>query len=324
MSDSLFNIYQSSISTKELWDKLESRYMQEDATSNKFLVSQFNNYKMVDNKSVMEQMNEIERILNNYKQHQMHMDETIIVSCIIDKLPPSWKDFKKYMKHKKYDISLEQLGNHLRLEEKFLKRKNKEKNSSATKDNLVAVIFGLNMIEDVESWWIDSGATRHVCKNKELFKIIDEEDGSILYMRNASTIQVKGKGTVEIEFTSGKILTLKDVFYVPNVRKNLIFVPLLNKFGLKCVFERDKFILSEGALFLVPQLAKAMFLESGSRKGHLQRIPQQFEKLLKKKLTNKGSRSTRIESGTPCSLTTSFINIAAIAHAMKGCLSGIK
>ncbi|XP_073222466.1 uncharacterized protein [Cicer arietinum] len=135
MSDSLFDIYQSSISAKELWEKLESRYMQEDATS-----------------------------------------------------------------------------------KKFLKRKNKDKNSSATKDNLVAVISELNMIEDVESWWIDSGATRHVCKNKELFKTIDEEDGSILYMGNASIVQVKGKGTVEIEFTSGKVLTLKDVFYVPDVR----------------------------------------------------------------------------------------------------------
>uniref|UniRef100_A0A1S3EKZ7 Uncharacterized protein LOC105853099 n=2 Tax=Cicer arietinum TaxID=3827 RepID=A0A1S3EKZ7_CICAR len=109
MSDSLFDIYQSSISAKELWEKLESRYMQEDATSKKFLVSQFINYKMVDSKSVMEQRHEIEYILNNYKQHKMHMDETIIVSSIIDKLPPSWKDFKKSMKHKKEDISLEQL-----------------------------------------------------------------------------------------------------------------------------------------------------------------------------------------------------------------------
>lgn len=62
-----------------------------------------------------------------------------------------------------------------------------------------------------------------MCKNKELFKTINEEDGSVLYMGNASTVQVKGKGSVEIEFTSGKILTLKDVFYVPEVRKKLDF-----------------------------------------------------------------------------------------------------
>lgn len=54
---------------------------------------------------------------------------------------------------------------------------------------------------------------------------------------------------MEIEFTSGKILTPKYV-YVPNVMKSLIFVPLLNKFGFKCVFEGDKFILSKGGMFV--------------------------------------------------------------------------
>jgi len=40
------------------------------------------------------------------------MDETII-----DKLPPSWKEFKRTLKHKKEDISLDDLANHLRVEE---------------------------------------------------------------------------------------------------------------------------------------------------------------------------------------------------------------
>ena len=47
------------------------------------------------------------------------MDESIIMSNIIDKLPPSWKDFKRNLKHKKEDISLEQLANSLRVEEEI-------------------------------------------------------------------------------------------------------------------------------------------------------------------------------------------------------------
>ena len=121
LCDALFDVYQDSTSAKDLWDKLEARYMQEDATSKKFLVSRFNNYKMIDGKSIMDQMHEIEHILNNFKQHNMHMDETIIVSSIIDKLPPSWKDFKSSLKHRKDDISLEQLGNNLRLKEEYRK-----------------------------------------------------------------------------------------------------------------------------------------------------------------------------------------------------------
>ncbi|GJT44739.1 eukaryotic translation initiation factor 3 subunit H, partial [Tanacetum coccineum] len=54
MSDSLFDIYQNAESAKTLWESLESKYMAEDASATKFLVSSFMNYKMVDTRPVME------------------------------------------------------------------------------------------------------------------------------------------------------------------------------------------------------------------------------------------------------------------------------
>nr|GEX86621.1 zinc finger, CCHC-type [Tanacetum cinerariifolium] len=48
---------------------------------------------------------------------QIFNDESISVSSIIDKLPPSWKDFKHTLKHGKDDLSLVQLGSYLRVEE---------------------------------------------------------------------------------------------------------------------------------------------------------------------------------------------------------------
>ena len=86
MRDSLFDIYQTMPYAKELWNLLETRYMKEDATSKKFLVSQFNTYQMREDRSIMEQFNELERILGHFKMHNMNMDETIIVSSIIDNL----------------------------------------------------------------------------------------------------------------------------------------------------------------------------------------------------------------------------------------------
>ncbi|GKE81708.1 hypothetical protein Tco_1551708, partial [Tanacetum coccineum] len=109
MSDSLFDIYQNVESAKELWDSLESKYMAKDASSKKFLVSNFNNYKTVDSRPVMEQFNELLRILGQYTQHDLKMDESIYVSSVINKLPPSWKDFKHSLKHGKDDLSLVQL-----------------------------------------------------------------------------------------------------------------------------------------------------------------------------------------------------------------------
>ncbi|XP_010555875.1 PREDICTED: uncharacterized protein LOC104825272 [Tarenaya hassleriana] len=117
MSDELFDVYQHIDTAKALWDSLEAKYVSDDASSKRFLVSSFNSYKMVDSRSVMEQFHELQRILSQFVQHKLQMDEAIKVSSIVDKLPPSWKDVKRSLKHKKEDMSLEQLGTHLRIEE---------------------------------------------------------------------------------------------------------------------------------------------------------------------------------------------------------------
>ncbi|GJZ85617.1 hypothetical protein Tco_0650956 [Tanacetum coccineum] len=66
-----------------------------------------------------------------FTQHKMNMDEAIQVSCIIDKLPPSWKDFKHTLKHKKEELTLVELGSHLRIEESF-KAQDSDKNQMQT------------------------------------------------------------------------------------------------------------------------------------------------------------------------------------------------
>nr|GEW28938.1 zinc finger, CCHC-type [Tanacetum cinerariifolium] len=102
---------------KELWDSFESKYMAEDSSSKKFLVRNFNNYKMVDSRPVIEQYNKLLRILGQYTQHGLKIDESISVSSIIGKFPTSWKDFKHTLKHGKDNLSLVQLSSHLRIEE---------------------------------------------------------------------------------------------------------------------------------------------------------------------------------------------------------------
>ncbi|GJS99435.1 zinc finger, CCHC-type containing protein [Tanacetum coccineum] len=103
--------------TKSAENSLEAKYMADDASSKKFVVSNFTNYKMTDSRTVMKQYNELLRILGRFIQHKMNMDKAIQVSCIIDKLPPSWKDFKHTLKHKKEELTLVELGSLPRIEE---------------------------------------------------------------------------------------------------------------------------------------------------------------------------------------------------------------
>nr|GEU91947.1 zinc finger, CCHC-type [Tanacetum cinerariifolium] len=218
MFDSLFDVYKNVESAKELWDSLESKYMAEDSSSKKFLVSNFNNYKMVDSRPVMEQYNELLRILGQYTQHGLKMDESISVLSIIDKLPPSWKDFKHTLKHEKDDLSLVQLcgkNGHFKRDRRSGNKNNANAGGSrkGSKDhsqdqgqNLVPiwnrfVKFFVSLISetfyvlvDAIAWWIDSGAITHVCKDRCWFKTYEPvEDGSVLYMGDDHFASVHGK-----------------------------------------------------------------------------------------------------------------------------------
>ena len=56
-------------------------------------------------------------------------------------------------------------------------------------------------------WWYDFGATINVCNNKNQFKTYEVvQDGQEVLMRNSNAAKVTGKGSVEMNFTSGKKL----------------------------------------------------------------------------------------------------------------------
>ncbi|GJX05113.1 zinc finger, CCHC-type containing protein [Tanacetum coccineum] len=156
MSDPLFDIYQNVEYSKELWDSLEVKYMAEDASSKKFFVSNFTNYKMTDSRPVLEQYNELLGILGRFTQHMMNMDEAIQVSCIIDKLPPSWKDFKHTLKHKKEELTLVELGSHLRIEESL-----RVDDSDKPEGNNVAGPSVVNMVEQNNSSRYNDSKGKH-------------------------------------------------------------------------------------------------------------------------------------------------------------------
>ncbi|XP_059294858.1 uncharacterized protein LOC132047900 [Lycium ferocissimum] len=118
-------------------------------------------------------------------------------------------------------------------------------------DDLCAMLLECNLVGKPKEWWLDSGATRHVCSVKEAFATCapagPEEE---LFMGNTATAKVEGYGKILLKMTSGKVLTLNNVLHVPTIRKNLVSAALLIKNGFKCVLVSEKVVISKNEMFI--------------------------------------------------------------------------
>ena len=117
LDNTLYNVYNSLKTARELWKSLDKKYKTEDAGTKKFVVGRFLDYKMVDFKAIITQVQELQVILHEIHAEGMSLSESFQVAVIIEKSPPVWKDFKNYLKHKHKEMKLEDLIVRLRIEE---------------------------------------------------------------------------------------------------------------------------------------------------------------------------------------------------------------
>ena len=59
--------------------------------------------------------------------------------------------------------------------------------------NLFAMVFEVNLVRsNPKEWWIDTGATRHVCSTKELFTSFKPINGEQVFIGNSVSFTIEG------------------------------------------------------------------------------------------------------------------------------------
>ena len=125
-------------------------------------------------------------------------------------------------------------------------KKDKQSNKETDNDQELALVLRLtgsqtgSQSEQPNIWYLDSGATRHICSNKNLFTGI-ETCNITLHWGNAGSIQAKGIGSIRLKFTStGQVVTINNCLYVPEIGLNLLSLGQLLEKGLNITSrERD-------------------------------------------------------------------------------------
>lgn len=102
------------------------------------------------------------------------------------------------------------------------------------------------MTKDMDGWWIDFGANHHITKTKnDLVEFVElKNEEQILYIRNDTGLDVEGIDTYKLD-RENNILVLKNVLFVPRIKRNLFSVPAVTKNDLEVWFYDNKILIEK-------------------------------------------------------------------------------
>ena len=147
-----------------------------------------------------------------------------------------------------------------------LERKNKQHKEQRSENGDAAVVeeegyesAGVLIASDVDQegkWVLDSGCSFHMCPFKHQFSEYQEYDGGRVMMGNNAICRVIGIGVIKLKLHDNSILELKQVRHVPDLKRNLISLGMLDQIG--CVVKVQQGIMSvvKGPLVLLKGIRK--------------------------------------------------------------------
>nr|XP_033508327.1 uncharacterized protein LOC117273298 [Nicotiana tomentosiformis] len=142
MTNPLFDLFINYKYAKVIWDNLEKKYGADDVGKKKYMVGKCIMFQMVDDKPIMEQVHEYENLTADVLNEGMEMCEILQANVLLEKFPPFWSDYRNQLKHKKKNLTLQELISHMRTEEENLL---KDEEFERLKDKMKSLSLSLSL-----------------------------------------------------------------------------------------------------------------------------------------------------------------------------------
>ncbi|XP_073103835.1 uncharacterized protein [Elaeis guineensis] len=107
-------------------------------------------------------------------------------------------------------------------------------------------------------WFLDSGATNHMCGRKDLFVELQEGVHGDVKFGDFSKVPVKGRGKIMIQQKNGTSDFISNVYYVPDLKSNILSIGQLLEKGYIIHMKGSSLTLRDwnGKLIACVQMAK--------------------------------------------------------------------
>ncbi|KAG8480291.1 hypothetical protein CXB51_024793 [Gossypium anomalum] len=295
--------------SSSLWKRLETLYATKSLANRLVLKQRLFTFRMNEGELLRDHISQFITLLNDLNNIEVHIDDEYQALLLLCYLPSSYKSFKETLIYGRDKLSFEDVKGHLLSRDKLdnelhldsktdrqasvllghvkadcYKLRNKKAAESNEED-----VAGANLADEngddfllvstsdntklTSEWILDSGCSFHMCPNREWFSTYSSVEGGVVRMGNDSSSKVIGIGTVKIKMHDGMIKTLSDVRYVPDLRKNLISLSILDLKGCKINIESSGIKVSRGALVLLKgkRISSLYILEGSTVTGEIRR-----------------------------------------------------
>jgi len=91
-----------------------------------------------------------------------------------------------------------------------------------------------------QTWYLDTGCTNHMYGQKELFVDLDDSFRTKVKFGDGRFVPVTGKGRILITLKNGAHKYIYDVFYVPDMKSNLLSMGQLVEKGYEMHIVENK------------------------------------------------------------------------------------
>jgi transposase InsO family protein len=113
------------------------------------------------------------------------------------------------------------------------------KYAETKEEMLLMALVDHEEINTEHTWYLDSGCSNHMCGDKTLFSELDNSFTESVKLGNNSKLGVQGKGRIRFE-VRGIVFLIPEVFYVPDLKNNLLSLGQLQEKGMTVLIKHGK------------------------------------------------------------------------------------
>ncbi|KAH9718140.1 hypothetical protein KPL71_022099 [Citrus sinensis] len=268
-----------------LWRTLEEKYPVKSPENRLHAMSQVYGFRMKPGVSMHDHVSRFEKLLADLKNLNEDIEDEVKAMILLHSLPEEYSHFVTTLIYGKSVIIFKDVCTALTNLEIRNNNKNSERASSETlvsrdwghwrkdcpkaqkrygkkpaaanmarKDedsNYSLSITPAAYVASSSEWILDTGATYHLCPIKEWFTDFSEFESGAVMMGSDQLCRTMGIGTIRLKMFDGIIRELKEVRFVPALKKNRISVGALEDKGYKVTIEDGIMKFTHGAMVIL-------------------------------------------------------------------------